>query len=106
MRGHSREKHFTVPVLLALALAVALTPLTAQAYVGPGAGLSLLSALWGVLCAIGAAFLFLVMWPIRRWRRRRREAKRGETTQSNAATQSNTGRPQRERSSNTSEPYE
>lgn len=50
-------------------------PLAAQAYVGPGAGLSLLSALWGLLCAIGAAFLFVILWPIRRLRRKRREAR-------------------------------
>lgn len=55
-------------------MACIIAPLAAEAYVGPGAGLSLLSALWGLLCAIGAALLFLIMWPIRRMRRRRREA--------------------------------
>ncbi|MFA9461129.1 hypothetical protein [Thiohalorhabdus methylotrophus] len=45
----------------------------ALAYVGPGAGLSLLGALWGLLIAVGAALLFLVMWPIRRMRKRKRE---------------------------------
>jgi uncharacterized membrane protein len=44
----------------------------AQAYVGPGAGLSLLGALWGVVAAIGAALLFVVLWPIRRMRRRKK----------------------------------
>ncbi|MFP4559958.1 MAG: hypothetical protein ACLFRB_05845 [Thiohalorhabdus sp.] len=51
----------------------------AYAYVGPGAGLSLLGALWGLLLALGAALLFLVMWPLRRMRRRRKEqARAGE----------------------------
>lgn len=43
----------------------------ALGYVGPGAGLTLLSALWGLLVAVVAAMAFLVVWPIRRWRRRR-----------------------------------
>lgn len=56
-----------------LALALMLVPFAAaQAYVGPGAGLSLLGALWGVVAAIGAALLFVVLWPIRRMRRRKK----------------------------------
>lgn len=42
------------------------------AYVGPGAGLSLLSALWGLLMAVLLAVGFVVMWPIKRWMKRRR----------------------------------
>lgn len=49
----------------------------AQAYVGPGAGLSLLGALWALVVAIAAAVVFLFAWPIRRMRRRRREAMQG-----------------------------
>ena len=57
-----------------LAAALMLAPFAAaQAYVGPGAGLSLLGALWGVVAAIGAALLFVVLWPIRRMRRRKKE---------------------------------
>ena len=54
--------------------ALLLAPLAAHAYVGPGAGLSLLGALWALLVAIGAALVFLVAWPLRRMRRRKREA--------------------------------
>lgn len=43
----------------------------ALAYVGPGAGLSLLGALWGVVVAILAALAFVVIWPIRQMIRRR-----------------------------------
>lgn len=46
----------------------------AAAYVGPGAGLTLLSALWGLLAAVLAALAFVIIWPIRRWRRRRQAA--------------------------------
>ncbi len=45
----------------------------ALAYIGPGAGLSLLGALWGVLAAVLAALLFLLFWPLRRLLRRRRQ---------------------------------
>lgn len=51
-----------------------LAPLAAHAYVGPGAGLSLLGALWALLVAVGAAIVFIVAWPLRRMRRRKREA--------------------------------
>jgi membrane protein implicated in regulation of membrane protease activity len=48
----------------------------AFAYVGPGAGLSLLGTLWGVLVAILAALGFVVAWPVRRLLRQRRERQR------------------------------
>ena len=43
----------------------------ALAYVGPGAGLSVLGALWGVLFAVFAALAFVVIWPVRRLMKRR-----------------------------------
>ena len=48
-----------------IAAATLLTALPAQAYVGPGAGLSLLSALWAVLAAVFVAVGFVLLWPIR-----------------------------------------
>jgi membrane protein implicated in regulation of membrane protease activity len=47
----------------------------AMAYVGPGAGLSLLGALWGLVLAMAAALAFVILWPLRRYRRRRAEAR-------------------------------
>jgi hypothetical protein len=47
----------------------------AMAYVGPGAGLSLLGALWGLALAMAAALAFVILWPLRRYRRRRAAAR-------------------------------
>lgn len=44
----------------------------AAAYVGPGAGLSLVGAFWGLLVAVGAALGFVIFWPLRRFFRRNR----------------------------------
>ena len=52
------------------ALTLAATP--ALAYVGPGAGLSLLGAFWGLLVAILAALAFVVVYPVRRMMRARK----------------------------------
>lgn len=55
--------------------ALLLAPLAAEAYVGPGAGLSLLGALWALIVALGTAVIFVLAWPIRRFLRHRREAR-------------------------------
>lgn len=52
------------------ALTLAATP--ALAYVGPGAGLSLLGAFWGLLVAVLAALAFVVVYPVRRMMRARK----------------------------------
>ena len=54
------------------ALTLAATP--AMAYVGPGAGLSLLGAFWGLLVAILAALAFVVVYPVRRMMRARKRS--------------------------------
>lgn len=51
---------------LVIVLCCALISAPATAYVGPGAGLSLLGSLWGLLIAVGVGLLMLVGWPIRR----------------------------------------
>lgn len=57
----------------------------AFAYVGPGAGLSLLGALWGLLLAIGAALAFVIFWPLRRLMRRLREKRESENANEGSA---------------------
>jgi membrane protein implicated in regulation of membrane protease activity len=59
--------------LVVLAVAVlTLSALPALAYVGPGAGLSLLGAFWALLVAVLAALAFVVLYPIRRLLRGRK----------------------------------
>ncbi len=68
-------------VAAALTLMVGLlAPATAFAYVGPGAGLSLLGALWALVMALGLALMFIVAWPVRSLlrKRRARQPQRGE----------------------------
>jgi type VI protein secretion system component VasK len=38
---------------------------SAEAYIGPGAGLSLVGALWALIVAVASAVAFIVLWPIR-----------------------------------------
>jgi hypothetical protein len=61
-----------VTMSLALLAFVASGALPAAAYVGPGAGLSLLGAFWGLLLAVVAALGFVILWPLRRMFRRDR----------------------------------
>ena len=62
------------PLLLAslalLAASAAAGP--AQAYIGPGAGITMLGALWGVLVAVALALGAVLFWPVRALLRRRR----------------------------------
>jgi uncharacterized protein HemX len=66
---------------------ILLVPGAAFAYVGPGAGLSLLGALWALLVAIGAAIVFVIAWPIRKMRRRKREAQAEKARQDTKKTE-------------------
>lgn len=59
---------FCIAMLVVSALVI---PETAAAYVGPGAGLSLLSALWALVLALVTAAVFVVAYPLRRFLRRR-----------------------------------
>lgn len=65
------RKHSIEAALISLALVIGVT-LPAAGYVGPGAGLSVLGALWGLLVAVGAALSFIILWPLRQIFARRR----------------------------------
>lgn len=59
----------------ALAVLTAGLPAVAHAYVGPGAGLSLVAAFWAILVAVATIVVFTLMWPIRRMMKRRSAGK-------------------------------
>ena len=49
---------------------LAVVPLAAQAYVGPGAGVGMIGSLLAVLGAVLLAIVGLVLWPLRMIRKR------------------------------------
>lgn len=60
--------------LLAIGTSVAaLAAAPAFAYVGPGAGLTLLGALWGLIVAVVLSVGFILLWPVRRLLRRNKQ---------------------------------
>lgn len=63
------------PTAFAICLAVVALTATgpAFAYIGPGAGITMLGALWGVIVAIALAIGAVLLWPIRALLRRRRK---------------------------------
>ncbi len=70
--------------------AAMLSPGIAAAYVGPGAGISLLGALWGLIVGVVLAFGIILIWPIRMMlkKKRAREAlKNAETSGETAQTE-------------------
>jgi membrane protein implicated in regulation of membrane protease activity len=61
--------------LLAMAtVAISLAAFPAMAYVGPGAGLTLLGALWGLILAVVVSIGFVLLWPLRRLMRRNKQS--------------------------------
>jgi membrane protein implicated in regulation of membrane protease activity len=64
-----RRLRWSGSLIVGILALFAATP--AFAYVGPGAGLSLLGALWGVAAAVVVALAFVVIWPVRRLIKRR-----------------------------------
>lgn len=50
---------------IVLAVVMFAVPTSAMSYVGPGAGVSLLSALFGLIVALAAAVGVLITWPLR-----------------------------------------
>ena len=62
--------------LVAVALALSLFATPAFAYIGPGAGITVLGALWGVVVAIVLAVVAVLLWPVRVLFRRRRKPTR------------------------------
>ena len=62
-----------IPLIMAASIG-ALWSAPALAYIGPGAGITMLGALWGVVVAIALAIGAVLLWPIRILFRRRRKS--------------------------------
>jgi membrane protein implicated in regulation of membrane protease activity len=62
--------------MVAIALGLSLLATPAFAYIGPGAGITVLGALWGVVVAVVLALAAILVWPLRALFRRRRRATR------------------------------
>ena len=60
--------------LVALAAMLAAYAPAALCYVGPGAGLGMIATLIAVVLAVVATIVGLVMWPIRKFMRRKKQA--------------------------------
>lgn len=61
-------------IAFCLAVLVATAAGPAAAYIGPGAGITMLGALWGVVVAVVLALAAVLLWPIRAFLRSRRKA--------------------------------
>lgn len=77
--------------MTAAAIAGFLLPGLAAAYVGPGAGISMLGALWGLIVGVVMALGVILFWPIRMMIRKAKAKKAGaaETIAEAPAAESN-----------------
>ena len=64
--------------LVTLAL-IGAYPATAVAYIGPGAGISLLGSVIGVVVTVLVAIGAILLWPVRRMLKRRKAAQAAES---------------------------
>jgi hypothetical protein len=69
----------TLQFALACSIAGMCLAAPAQAYVGPGAGVTLIGALIGLVSAVFLALWAVLRWPIRRYLARRKAAKSQST---------------------------
>jgi uncharacterized membrane protein YccC len=75
-----RQRMRSAVTIIALFL-VAAWPVSAMAYVGPGAGITLLGALWAVVVAFVFMVGGLVIWPLRALLRWRKNSRAKDTTE-------------------------
>jgi len=59
---------------LAILILLAVSP-AAMAYIGPGAGISVLGSLLGILGTIVVAIGAIIFWPVRKFLKRKKQAK-------------------------------
>jgi hypothetical protein len=68
--------------VVAIALGLVLFATPAFAYIGPGAGITMLGALWGVIVAVVLALAAVILWPLRLLFRRRKGARPADASAS------------------------
>ena len=78
----------TILILLTLLLLIQIN--TAMAYVGPGAGISVLGSLLSILATIFVAIGAIIFWPLRKYLKRRK-ARRETPLSTESAKPGNAG---------------
>lgn len=71
----------SLPLAALASFAVATLSLPAEAYIGPGAGISLLGAFWALILAVAGAIGVVVWYPLRNLFRRRGPSRRPAAAQ-------------------------
>jgi hypothetical protein len=71
VKGDDMRKLLSITGLLAILFVLSAQP--AAAYIGPGAGITMLGALWGVIVAVALALGAVLFWPILVLLRKRRK---------------------------------
>ncbi len=64
---------------------LALIPLPALAYIGPGAGISFFGSLIGVVVTVLVAIGAILLWPVRRMMKKRRAGKASQNPESESS---------------------
>jgi membrane protein implicated in regulation of membrane protease activity len=87
MKNPTRVEQSRKMAAMVFASGLGLVSSAAEAYVGPGAGITMLGALWAVLLAVVLALSGLLIWPIRALRRRYARRKPAGDSRADRATQ-------------------
>jgi hypothetical protein len=73
-----KARMYTLLLIAGSGAALCLAPSPAFAYVGPGAGVSLIGAAFGLIAAVVSAIGFVLLWPIRALLKKRRAARKAD----------------------------
>ena len=86
-----------ISLVAILAVPALLQPITAMAYVGPGAGLSIVGSLLAFFAAIIVGIFGFLWFPIRRVLRKRKQAREQASSESQSVQDTPGGEPSAER---------
>jgi membrane protein implicated in regulation of membrane protease activity len=79
MEKNLKSLFFEISLLaLAILIFAAIEPTKVEAYVGPGAGITAIGALWAVIATVFITLGGLLIWPIRSFLRRKKKKSEGE----------------------------